>query len=76
MSTVSPVGSENMAQDSAKNGAADRGLVIQGISKSFKFGNDSVVAIRNLDLHVREGEFVSVVGPSGSSPGIVTTAPA
>ena len=66
MSTVSPVGSENMAQDSAKNGAADRGLVIQGISKSFKFGNDSVVAIRNLDLHVREGEFVSVVGPSGS----------
>ena len=66
MSTVSPVGSENMAQDSAKNGAADRGLVIQGISKSFKFANDSVVAIRNLDLHVREGEFVSVVGPSGS----------
>jgi NitT/TauT family transport system ATP-binding protein len=66
MSTVSRTASENRTQQVAGNNATGRGLLIEGISKSFKYGNDSVLAIRNLDLHVKEGEFVSVVGPSGS----------
>ena len=35
----------------------------RGLTKSFDGG--SVAALRGVDFHVREGEFVAVVGPSG-----------
>lgn len=41
-------------------------LEVKGVGKSFR--NDAGVkeVLRGLTLHVREGEFVSIVGPSGS----------
>src|SRR6185295_1957516 len=44
-------------------GAAKRPLVsIRGVSKQFANGT---VAIRGVDLDLRDGEFVSLLGPSG-----------
>ena len=36
-----------------------------GVSKIFEGGTSRVVAVADVDLSVREGEFVSVIGPSG-----------
>ncbi|MFE6075075.1 ABC transporter ATP-binding protein [Paenibacillus sp. NPDC057886] len=40
-------------------------LEIQGLSKSFRTGQQSVQALRHIELDVKEGEFVTVIGPSG-----------
>lgn len=36
-----------------------------GVTKTFPTRNGSVLAIRNFNLEVKEGEFVCIVGPSG-----------
>lgn len=36
-------------------------IVFEGVSKRF----DDLVVLRGLDLHIREGEIVAIVGPSG-----------
>ncbi len=36
------------------------------VSKVYRIGGMKVFALKNASLHVREGEFVSIVGPSGS----------
>jgi NitT/TauT family transport system ATP-binding protein len=40
-------------------------LEIQGISKTFVTKNESLQALANVDLDIRDGEFISFVGPSG-----------
>ena len=50
----------------AKDGAALAGgppmLMLRGVGKTFSNG---VVALRDVDLDIREGDFVSLLGPSG-----------
>ena len=41
-------------------------LVARGLHKRFLLGNETVHALRGVDLTVRSGEFVAVMGPSGS----------
>ncbi|WP_373229954.1 ABC transporter ATP-binding protein [Cohnella sp.] len=41
-------------------------LDLIGISKSYLRGKVSVPVLDNISLHVREGEFVTLIGPSGS----------
>lgn len=41
-------------------------ISLQKVSKTYERGNDTIMAIDNLDLEIREGEFVAVIGPSGS----------
>lgn len=36
------------------------------IEKSYCLGSEAVQALSDISLHVRPGEFVSIVGPSGS----------
>jgi putative ABC transport system ATP-binding protein len=36
------------------------------LCKTFKLGNDEVNVLNNINLTIREGEFVSIMGPSGS----------
>ncbi|MCH5138984.1 ATP-binding cassette domain-containing protein, partial [Clostridiaceae bacterium UIB06] len=40
-------------------------LIIEGVSKKYKKGNEDLEILRSTDLTVRDGEFVCVLGPSG-----------
>ena len=40
-------------------------LRLQGVTRSFKASRGRLVALENIDLEVREGEFLCMVGPSG-----------
>jgi len=40
-------------------------LKIQNISKKYQARNGEIIAIKDIDLKVREGEFISIIGPSG-----------
>jgi putative ABC transport system ATP-binding protein len=39
---------------------------IENMCKIYNMGDNSVYALNNVSLHVREHEFVSIIGPSGS----------
>lgn len=41
-------------------------IVFRDVSKTYQMGNEEVKALAHADLHVKKGEFVSVIGPSGS----------
>ena len=44
-----------------KNGS----LVIEELHKKFRVGAGEVIALRDINLQIREGEFISIVGSSG-----------
>ncbi|WP_457617361.1 ABC transporter ATP-binding protein [Lutibacter sp.] len=41
-------------------------IKIEKLHKSYPIGNDSLHVLKGLDLHIKEGEFVSIMGSSGS----------
>ena len=41
-------------------------IEIHNLRKEFKLGSESVEALCGVDLIVRRGEIVSIIGPSGS----------
>lgn len=41
-------------------------IKIENLHKSYPIGKDSLHVLKGLDLHIREGEFVSIMGSSGS----------
>ena len=41
-------------------------IVMQGIRKEYHMGDNVVKALAGVDIHIRPGEFVSIIGPSGS----------
>ncbi len=41
-------------------------ISVQGLSRIYRTGRIDVAALRQIDLVIREGEFVAIVGPSGS----------
>jgi putative ABC transport system ATP-binding protein len=41
-------------------------IELQGITKVYRMGNVDVAALRGVDLSVRDGEMVAIMGPSGS----------
>lgn len=41
-------------------------IVFRDVSKTYHMGNEVVKALEHADIHVKKGEFVSVIGPSGS----------
>jgi len=51
----------------AKKSASAEGLVVlKGVSKFYKMGDTTVTALDKLDLTIKTGELLSVMGPSGS----------
>ena len=47
-------------------GPADPVLVAHGLSKTYRMGEVDVIALHEVELALREGEFVVLLGPSGS----------
>ena len=48
-------------------GVTDKNLIeAVGVSKVYKRGNEAVVALREVNLSLRAGEFCAIIGPSGS----------
>ena len=41
-------------------------IEIKNLHKSYPMGKDSLHVLKGLDLHIKEGEFVSIMGSSGS----------
>lgn len=41
-------------------------ILVSGLTKSYGEGNRKLVVLKNLDLSVKEGEFISIIGRSGS----------
>ncbi|MBQ8619447.1 MAG: ABC transporter ATP-binding protein [Clostridia bacterium] len=41
-------------------------IVMQGIRKEYHMGDNVVAALDGVDIHIKPGEFVSIIGPSGS----------
>lgn len=48
-------------------------IELQGVTKSFGSGDAKVTAIKQIDLTVRSGELVAVMGPSGSGKSTLLT---
>ena len=41
-------------------------IKIEKLHKSYPMGNDALHVLKGIDLHIKEGEFVSIMGSSGS----------
>ncbi|MCH2218093.1 MAG: ABC transporter ATP-binding protein, partial [Flavobacteriales bacterium] len=41
-------------------------IQIKNLHKSYPIGKDSLHVLKGIDLHIKEGEFVSIMGSSGS----------
>lgn len=41
-------------------------ILLTGVSKSYRAGSLSVNVLRDINLHIKVGEFVAIMGPSGS----------
>jgi putative ABC transport system ATP-binding protein len=41
-------------------------IKLHGIRKSYKLNNTSFEVLKGIDIHIKEGEFVSIMGSSGS----------
>ena len=52
-------------ETSESPGTQQTKLRLEGVSRSFKTPRGLLSALENIDLNVREGEFVCLVGPSG-----------
>lgn len=50
------------AQSSSALGS---GITISGLGKTFKIGNETLVALEDATLHSDKGSFISLLGPSG-----------
>lgn len=41
-------------------------LELRGVSKSFRKGDETITPLDNIDLNIEAGEFISLMGPSGT----------
>ena len=41
-------------------------IIFQDVSKIYRMGDEELRALDHANLHIRQGEFVSIIGPSGS----------
>jgi NitT/TauT family transport system ATP-binding protein len=55
----------NSAAASAATTADDDGIVIEGLSKTFKSRRDVCVALTGVSFRTRRGSFTALIGPSG-----------
>jgi putative ABC transport system ATP-binding protein len=41
-------------------------IKLKNVTKTYKMGEEIIYALKNVNLEIKEGEFVSIMGPSGS----------
>lgn len=41
-------------------------ITMKNINKGYMLGEEKVPVLKNVNFHVEEGEFVAILGPSGS----------
>jgi putative ABC transport system ATP-binding protein len=41
-------------------------IILKNICKTYSMGENSVIALNDVSLHIRQHEFVAIIGPSGS----------
>lgn len=41
-------------------------IELRKINRHFKNGNESNHILKDIDIHIDEGEFIAIMGPSGS----------
>lgn len=41
-------------------------IKLKNVTKTYKMGEEIIYALKNVNLNIKEGEFVSIMGPSGS----------
>ena len=55
-----------MNSNNGTNGDKIPIVEIRDVVKSFSVGNSSITILKGISFHVKQGEFVSIVGPSGN----------
>src|SRR5438445_10610346 len=58
---VEPIEASEQVGSAAENGEAEPSIELKGLAKTFR----SVPAVKDFDLEIAAGEFVSLLGPSG-----------
>ena len=46
-------------------------LKVENLRKTYKTGNNSYLVLKDLSFQVKKGEFVAVMGPSGSGARVI-----
>ncbi|MFA5926586.1 MAG: ABC transporter ATP-binding protein [Patescibacteria group bacterium] len=41
-------------------------IELKGVTKAYKLGGEEIYALNNVDLTIKDGDFVAIMGPSGS----------
>jgi len=62
---VNAAPAETVATPTPAEAVGGTGIHISGLSKEFRMGSKSVVALQDTNLHSEQGSFVALLGPSG-----------
>jgi len=59
---------ETTATDTYREDLVSSGIVIktEALTKVYEMGSEQVHALRGVDVEIRKGEYVAIMGPSGS----------
>ena len=56
----------NLGKKGTGNGMEPRIIEMEGINKGYRLGEETVPVLRDIRFSVEKGEFVAILGPSGS----------